>query len=480
MSKLNKKLKIRICSFDIAKYGGIVNSVENWTKSLKDMGHDVDIIHLTYNKTLSQSTFDKKILEFEKGTFQEKQNNKSQYGGYEKSEVTGYWQNSYYGWFLPPFTNRIPIFAENAEELWNEAMEDVDLVFWNFIPTKTKEAKGFNDWYKFFDLPKSTKQVLAVHDGYFDIRTSWLKYLKGKIKYLDCVHLAAYNCCDNFSFRRQLSFAPRKIEEKPKFKPQSKRKVDFFAAHVFKSMKKMEDILSCMPYLEKGVNVQTAGSGIELYFMMQTDETKFKDKYTISKKTDPDCLDENIGKSMWSHAESLGMNHNGFLSLSEIYDFMKKSKFAIDPSFSKHYAKYSDTHLNSFTVEAIINGCYPVLRDTTGLIKKETEDEDIIRKRIRAIYIPWDATPKEFARYLNEALKMSPKKYIKDLKHNFKVAKELFNPDINMENLLNAAFDKDTFKGLKKGKNSIKVKQDSKKIMEEFFEVELPIKWKNK
>ena len=47
-----KKLKIRICTFDIAKYGGIVKNVESRVQAFKDMGHDVDIIFLTYNKSI--------------------------------------------------------------------------------------------------------------------------------------------------------------------------------------------------------------------------------------------------------------------------------------------------------------------------------------------------------------------------------------------------------------------------------------------
>lgn len=472
-----KKLKIRICTFDIAKYGGIVKNVESRIQAFKEMGHDVDIIFLTYNKTVSINAFNKKIAEFESGEFEKRQNYRSQYGGFTKSEVTGYWRNSYYGWILPPNTNRIPIFAENALDLWHEATKDCDLLFWSFTPTKTKEARGLDFWPKFFDLPSSIKQVMAVHDGYFDIRNSWIRYLRKKIVLLDCVHLSAFSCCENFKIPRQLNFASRYIPDKLPLKSKKRREIDFFAAHVFKSMKKMDELLALMPYLNKKATMWTAGSGIELYYMTTTDESKFKPKYTVSKKTDPDCKEKEIGMSMWDRAKTYGLEHHGFLSNEDVYEIQKNTKFSVDPSFSKHYAQYSNTHLNGFTIEAIINGSYPVLRDTKGLVEPHGEIDDIIREELKAIYIPWNATPKEFAEYLNEALKMDEKKYLTDVKHNFELAKKLFDPKKNMEKVLKNSMKKKNLKKLPIGKNSDKVKEDSKKIMNEFFNCEVPIKW---
>jgi hypothetical protein len=474
-----KKLKIRICTFDIAKYGGIVKNVESRVQAFKEMGHDVDIIFLTYNKTIPINAYNKKIAEFESGEFEERQSARSQYGGFTKSEVTGYWRNSYYGWILPPYTNRIPIFAENALELWNDAVGDCDLLFWSFTPTKTKEAKGLDFWPKFFDLPSRIKQVMAVHDGYFDIRNCWIKYLSEKITLLDCVHLSAYSCCQNFDIPRQLNFASRYIPDRLPLKPKKKRQVDFFAAHVFKSMKKMEDLLALTPHLNKGSTMWLAGSGIELYYMTTTDESKFKPKYTTSKKTDPDCDESEIGMSLWERAEKYGMEHFGFMSNEDVYEVQRNAKFSVDPSFSKHYAQYSDTHLNGFTIEAIINGSYPVLRDTRGLVPPACEIDDIIYDELRAIYVPWDVTPKEFAGYLNDALNMSEKKYIEDVKHNFELAKMLFDPNKNMKRVIKNAMNPKRLKRLEVGTNSEKVIKDSEKIMTDFFNCKVPIEWES-
>lgn len=475
-----KKLKIRICTFDIAKYGGIVQNVEGRVKAFKEMGHDVDIIFLTYIKTIPVKSYHKRIQEFEDGSFMAKQDAKSQYGGYEKSEITGYWKNSYYGWFLPPYTNRIPVFADNALELWHEAVMDADLLFWSFMPTKNKEAQGFTDWPKFFDLPKRIKQVFAVHDGYYDVRTSWVRYLAKKISYLDCVHVSAYNCCENIAIPRHLNFASRSIPKKLPFKSMSKRPVDFFAAHVFKSMKKMEDILAMTPHLDKDSNVLIAGSGIELYYMIMDAKTLApkRPRYMVNKKSDPDALPEHIGQTLWERAVNFGLEHQGFMSSSDVYFVQQNAKFSIDPSFSKHYAQYSHTHLNGFTIEAIVNGSYPVLRDTRGLVKQSMEIDDVVYDCLRAIYIPWNATAKEFADALNKAKNMSDDQYEEDVRHNFELAKMLFDPKKNMQDVIDIAFSKTRLKELAKGQNSQKVLDDSEKVMTEFFKVPLPIEWK--
>lgn len=479
-AKAKSKLKIRICTFDINRYGGIIANVESRIKAFKKLGHDVDIVMLTYNQSSSESGFRTKLAKLESGQFQNDIDIKSQYGGYEKSEVTGYWRNSYYGWLLPPFTNSIPAFAPNALELWNKAMEGVDLVLWSFMPTKCKEAEGFNDWYKFFDLPKRTKQVFCVHDGYFDIRASWVTCLKEKLLFLDCVHMAAYNAVENISMPRNLNFASRFIPDKLHLTPMVDREVDFFAAHIFKSMKRMDDLLRMTPYLNEGKKKHSmwiAGSGIELYYMMAKE--KLKPSYRALVKSDPDLPKEieKNGVSIWNRAEEFGMEYLGLIGNEEVQEVQKNAKFSIDPSYCKHYAKYNNTNINGFLIEAMLNGSYPIFRDYRGLIKGRGELFDPIFENLRAIVIPWNTTPKQFASYLKEALKMPEKKYLEDIKHNFEMCKEFFDPIKNMSTIIRLAFEGTD--ELPVGENSKVVEAQSKKVMEEFFGITLPIRWKN-
>ena len=128
-------MKILIADFEIAKYGGIVEHVAAKVKALKALGHEVDIVQLSPSQT-TQKFYDKKIAEFKSGAFQNKIKINSQGGGYEYDEATGYWRNNYYGFFLPP-SNRIGVFEPDALQRWHKLVEDVDLIMWNFMPTKS-------------------------------------------------------------------------------------------------------------------------------------------------------------------------------------------------------------------------------------------------------------------------------------------------------------------------------------------------------
>jgi len=468
-------MKIRFATFAIAKYGGIVAHIEAKFKALQDLGHDVDIIILDYVNSIPENQYDKKLEKLESGDFQDSLEIKSQNGGYAKSEITGYWFNSYYGWLLKPNTNRIACLNEETGlDYWNKALEGVDLIIWSFVPTKTSEAKGFNWWHRYFEIPESIKQVLTIHDGYYDMRNSWTNLLKSKIKFFECVHITSYEACKVFDIPRLLNLDSRYIDDEntTPFLGMEERSVDFFAAHIFKSMKRMEDLVSAVPYLFKATTM-VAGSGIELYYMMTDNVEKQKPKYTVSVKTDPDCLKKDVGKSLWTRAEEHGMEYLGLISNEEVNFLLRNSKFAIDPSFSTHYAKFVNTHLNGFIIEAIINGCYPVLRN----YRKDVVEEDFIFRDLKAIYIPYDSTPAEFGEYLNKAKEMCPKKFKKDIRHNFELAKDLLNPNLNMQLLLEVVNAQSLIKQLEVGKSTKKIQDEAVKIMTSHFKYDEMPHW---
>ena len=478
-------MKIFIADFQIAKYGGIVEYVASMLKAFRDLGHDVDVAQMTPSST-TQKVYDKKVKEFESGEHQRKIKFHSQAGGYEKDEVTGYWRNNYYGYFLPP-SNRIGVYEKNSVERWKELVKDADIILWNFMPTKSSswDKKGFkfDFWWKFFDLPSNIKQVFLVHDAYFNVRASNISALKDKISFMACAHLAAYQCCAEIGIPRTLLLNPRYFPNKAKMpvKMMNKRTDDFFAAHMFKSMKHMEELIAAVPYIQSEENwfeVKIAGTGIEYNYM--TSETKTKSNYMCTLKRDPDLPPKLDGKiSLGDLAEKYGMKYMGQMSGGEVIETLKNTKFAIDPSWAEHYAQYCRTHINGFIIEAMLSGAYPVLRDYRGLAK--TADEEIydpLFENIRAIIIPWDATPKQFARALEKAVQMSPTKFLKDTQHNFELVYELFNATKNAEEIIRLAKGgRKAIKELEKGKDSENVKRITKEIMEDFYGIELPIEW---
>ncbi|MDD4436933.1 MAG: hypothetical protein PHS04_02730 [Tissierellia bacterium] len=473
-------MNILIADFEIAKYGGIIEHVTAKVRALKSMGHHVDIAQLSVAST-TQKTYDNKLKEFESGRFQNKLKINSQNGGYEYDDTTGYWKNNYYGFFLPP-SNRIGVFEKNALERWENLVKDFDLIIWNFMPTKSSAwGKGdFSFWWKFYDLPTDKiKQMFIVHDAYFDVRASNITALKDKILFLECAHIAAYRCCEHIGIPRTLLLNPRYLDEKDKMpiKMMNKRETDFFAAHIFKSMKHVDDLIRAVPHL-KNNTVKIAGSGIEQAYMVAPE--KCKEVYKVSRKRDPDIDDKYLGEKIWDVGEKFGMEYLGQISGEEVRENLFNSKFAVDPSWAVHYANYCRTHINGFIIEAMLHGCYPVLRDYKGLVKDNGEEMyDPLFENIRAIIIPWDATPKQFADALKKALKMSPAKYLKDTKFNFELVHELFNAKTNMKEVIRLVKggEKLVNRELEKGKDSDNVKKITYEIMEGFYNIQLPIEW---
>lgn len=476
-------MRILIADFEIAKYGGIVEHVTAKVKALKALGHVVDIAQLSAAAT-TQKTYDNKVKKFEDGTFSEGLKVNSQNGGYEYDEATGYWKNNYYGFFLPP-SNRIGVFEKNALERWHNLVENFDLIMWNFMPTKSSAwGKGdFSFWWKFYDLPTDKiKQIFIAHDAYFDVRASNVTALREKILFIECAHIAAYRCCEHLGIPRTLLLNPRYLEEGARMpiKMMQKREIDFFAAHIFKSMKHVDDLIRAVPHFNQKseYSVQIAGSGIEQAYMVAP--TKCKEPYKVSRKRDPDIDSEYIGRKIWDVAEQYGMEYLGQISSEEVNRKLRNAKFAIDPSWAAHYSQYCRTHINGFIIEAMLNGCYPVLRDYRGLMKDVDEDlYDPLFENINAIIIPWNATPKEFAKALKKAERMSPDKYLKDTRENFALVHELFNAKNNMKEVIRLVKGgkKLVNKELEKGKDSPTVKKITKEIMEDFYHIDLPIEW---
>lgn len=475
-------MRILIADFSINQYGGIIENVTAKAKAIKSLGHIVDIAQLS-NTSTSQKAYDKKIKELESGEFQSKLKINSQNGGHELDSVTGYWKNNYYGFYLPP-SNKIGVFENDALERWKKLVSNFDLIIWNFMPTKSSAwgTKDFSFWWKFFDLPKNEiRQIFVVHDAYFDIRASNVSALKEKIMFLECAHIAAYRCCENIEIPRALFLNPRFLEDEKKMflKMKDKRKTDFFAAHIFKSMKHMDDIIRAVPYLKEQYSVKIAGCGIEQMYMVAP--VKIKSNYLCDKKKDPDLPKDEEGMTIWNRAEKYGMEYLGQISSVEVLELLRNSKFAVDPSWSNHYSQYCRTHINGFIIEAMLNGCYPVLRDYRGL-NNSKDIYDPLFESIKAVYIPWDATPKQFAKILKNSLEnISSNQFLKDTLHNYKIVNEFFNAKKNMEGIIRLVSGGDRIikKELEIGEDSPTVKKVTKEIMTDFYNIKLPIKWES-
>lgn len=482
-------MKIFIASFTIAKQGGIVEYTAAMLRAFRELGHEADVLELSHSG-VSERAYQRKIEEMASGEWGKKRGFDSQSTGYQLDETTGYWRNNYYGFYLPP-SNRICVWDSDAIERWRKRVEGADIILWNFMPTKTKtwERKGrkFDFWWRFFDLPSRVCQAFLVHDAYFDVRASNISAFKDKILFLGCAHIAAYQCCSHIGIPRTLLLNPRYIgeEERMPIVRMVDREIDVFAAHMFKPMKHMEQLIAALPYFSrhspKKYNIRIAGTGIEYSYM--TSPVKVKPCYICSRKSDPDLPERLDGKmSLWKRAErESGMDYWGQMSGADVNHFLRNTKLAVDPSWSEHYSHFCRTHINGFIIEAMLQGAYPVVRDYRGAggRRGEEEIEDPLFEEIRAVVVPWNATPREFGEEMRRALEMSPKKFMRDTLYNFEMAKNLFNAKNNAREIIRICEGgrKLVEREMERGEDSESVKKITDELMEGYFGIELPIEW---
>jgi hypothetical protein len=267
------------------------------------------------------------------------------------------------------------------------------------------------------------------------------------------------------------------MERFPKF---SERDVDLFSAQVFKSMKRVEETLKAVTYMEPDTVKKLAGAGIEMNYMKG--KAWAKPRYMCLKKYDPDLPEEFDNQiSAWDMAMEYGMEHLGQLSLEDTNKMMQRSKVVVDASWSSHYAGLCNTHINGVIIEAMLNGSYPVLRDYRGCGGKRFKGEDEIFNTIDALIIPHDATPKQMGEAIQAKLEsFTDETYEAAIKHNAEVIlKRFFDAEINAKRSVEliSMSREEVRKKLKTGQNSELVLKQTKDVMENFFHAEYPVNW---
>lgn len=478
-------MKILFADFELEKYGGITSYIETRAKSFVDLGHEVEIARFVGAETISPTGFQNKVAKLKNGTYESSLGDISDCRGFEFSPYTKQWFNIYKGHLLEPGVNLLPAFAPDAVEKWYERAMQYDIIIWNFMPTQRRYNKGMNFWHKFYDLPTDkVKQVFTAHDAYFDKRSGWVSVLEDKIHYIEAAHLPALECLKNFSIPSVANFNPRAINEDfdnlPKF---SEREIDILSPQVFKSMKRVEETLKAIPYMNKDSIKFVAGAGIEMNYMMSKAEAK--PRYMATVKYDPDLPQELDNKiSAWDRAKEFGFEHLGQLSNEDVLAYMQNTKIVVDASYSSHYAALCNTHINGTIIECMAQGSYPVIRDYRGCAGKVFNGVDEIYNTIDALIIPHDATPKEMGEAIQAKIdSFTDETYSEAIQHNRKyILDKFFNPITAAKKTIElcSLSREEIANKLQVGKNSDKVIEQTAKVMGEFFrytEDDFPLKW---
>ena len=93
------------------------------------------------------------------------------------------------------------------------------------------------------------------------------------------------------------------------------------------------------------------------------------------------------------------MEYSGYVHNAERDNYLRSARFIIDPSWSRKYARIGD-HFNRTVVEGLISGAVPIARNR-GIATNAASNGEFFKAGINYLMVPWDATAKEFAAYVD-------------------------------------------------------------------------------
>jgi glycosyltransferase involved in cell wall biosynthesis len=355
-------VKILITVYQIQDYGGILNHTENLIAGFRSLGHKADLIMLCYNDKMD--------------TFKRRDGHNWPIGH------SGYGVHQFAGW------DGIPRFGYKGRiKEWKHNAEKYDLVIFNIpVPTVSNATKGNSDWPELYNI--HTKKVAVVHDG--NLQKLYPHITEVPLDGLACVHETAYNSAAFIDINRMLIRNPMRMPSQPKGVPYKKRKKGFLSLQTFKRWKRVDDLIRAIPLMNHREHMHVAGTGIEHRYM--TSEAKCKDEY----------LDQH-GNPIWRVALAHGMQYHGVVDNYQRSRLMRHNRCQLDTSWSKAYSKMGG-HINRVTVEGIIQGQLPIMRDL-GVGADHLWEPDN-----NYYMIPWHADAEEFAEALDYALDLPPKR----------------------------------------------------------------------
>lgn len=432
-------MKIFVVMHTFNNFGGIINHNEELCAGFKDLGHEVTFAYIKPTKNLYKESAEKLPEGFEIGV------------------GTGYPVHQGKGWLAPYYS------LKNQESI-RKFVEDAnnhDIVIWQSIfGFKNSETEEYTDWIPMIEEVNS-KQVVIIHDGNLKKLYSWIYKFQHKFSGIACVHPSAFKSADFLTTPRNLILNPQNISQikRPNFE-NKKRKL--LSLQTFKRWKRVDDLISAIPYINGKVLV--AGDGIERNYMTSID--KCKPEYYCTPEKDPSAKPEMINNRIWDNAKTFGdFDYIGFITGKERDSILETSMFLLDPSWSMNYGE----HFNRVIVDSMVTGTVPIARNF-GVSDNEKGIGEIFKPNENYLMIPHDAKPKEFGDLINSFFSLSKEKYEEIVDNNIEKL-NLFDRKNIAQQYIDLAMGKDA--GVYE-KNSIGVENQKVKSVAnslwEFFE----------
>lgn len=380
-------MKILIAFHDLNDLGGIINNQEDLHQGFTELGHEVEVCKLVWkDKVRSKGESSKK------GLLMGKQ---------------GMMMDQRGGWIWPK--DRIIAYKGVSQmNRWKDYANKFDLIIWQIpVPSRNKSNKGNTDWLELYNVP--IYQIAYIHDGHFVKRYPWLYAIKKHLCGVTATHPCGYHSLANIDLPRALSFTAQADQDKRRSpNTYEDRTAGWFSLQTFKGWKRVDELVRAVPYMRNTGPKILAGGGIQWYYM--TSKDKVKDDYLINAKKDPDALPHQYGQRIWDVAIDNDLDFRGYVQNSKREQILSSVRFLIDPSWSKNFAAYGD-HPNRTSIDAVINGVVPIARDM-GIAGPEGGMGEFFKAGESFYMIPWNATPKEFAEHVDEALNMGGNQWI--------------------------------------------------------------------
>ena len=357
---LDEAMRILQTIFSLMDYGGIVNYVEIMHRTFQAMGHECEFV------VLRNSTRDPYTMKSDTPTV----------GAYTSS--IGSKAHVTQGWYGVPIYS----YGEKAQrKKWRKYANRFDLII-HQIPNPKWDPEG--NWKKLYDV--EPPQIIATHDAHFRDLYPYMIDVADKITGITAAQEAGYNAIQWFPSR--IAFMGCRIIplDGTRQRDWEARKERFVSAHVWKAWKRMDLIVRAIPYLADGVENVVAGDGIEGRYMRSVD--KCKPKY----------------EGIWRRAEKYGMDYRGFISPATLQKIYRNSRIMVDTSWSRAHEALGN-HFNYSTLEAINNGCIPIVVSES---MAEKNPITMFKDGETHFEFPADITPKELAKFISHACNIKP------------------------------------------------------------------------
>lgn len=369
-------MKVGIVLYPINDLGGIISHTEQLAFGLRELGHQVTLHILYWQESFRQPYQDRELL--------------------KRGWVNGAFcvVNQQSGWNAVPWKHKLSYLGERNLNRTKEILSKYDLVIWEVpVPSKAKVNQGNSDWLSLYGACQ--KNIAILHDGnLFNI--PWIFGVRKYFTGIACVHECAFNLGRNLDVPRSLILNPQDLSGIEEIYDYLDRDPGFLSLQVFKSWKHVDDLLRAIPYMDSSLKKFVAGGGIEQRYMVAKE--KIKDRYFCRGKDDPDLHPsvENAATRIWDRARYYGMNYLGFISPFKRDIILSGVRTLIDPSWSRRYNEHG-SHFNRVVVDAIKRGAIPIAINL-GMSNDYSGRGSIFKPDENYIMIPYDATPKEYAK----------------------------------------------------------------------------------